>query len=56
MLLELNIATSSKLTISFQSLKIKQIPDSHNCIFLSLNNLFIMLFDKTIYCFVDTKN
>ena len=50
MLLELNISTRPKLTISFQSLKITQIPDSHNCIFLSLNNLFIMLFDKTVCC------
>ena len=49
-LLELNIPTILNLTISFQSLKIKQIPDSHNCIFLSLNNLFIMLFDKTVCC------
>ena len=50
MLIELNISTRPKLNISFQSLKIKQIPDSHNYIFLSLNNLFIMLFDKTVCC------
>ena len=36
MLLELNIPTKLKLTVSFQTLKIKQIPDSHNCIFFEL--------------------